>query len=62
MALNYLYKMTSTKIKELQPKCNLAFIPLGPTDAWSASAIDDRFSQRIGIVRKSSKKAAGRGD
>ena len=50
MALNYLYKMTSTKIKELQPKCNLA------------SAIDDRFSQRIGIVRKSSKKAAGRGD
>jgi creatinine amidohydrolase len=32
MALNYLYKMTSTKIKELQPKCNLAFIPLGPTE------------------------------
>ena len=51
MALNYLYKMTSTKIKELQPKCNLAFIPLGPTEV-----------QRIGIVRKSSKKAAGRGD
>lgn len=32
MALNYLYKMTSTKIKTLQEHCSLVFIPLGPTE------------------------------
>ena len=32
MALNYLFKMTSTKIIELQKECNLVFIPLGPTE------------------------------
>ena len=62
MALNYLYKMTSTKIKELQPKCNLAFIPLGPTEVHGPHLPLMTDSQRIGIVRKSSKKAAGRGD
>lgn len=33
MSVNYLYKMNRTKIQAIQEKgCNLAFIPLGPTE------------------------------
>ena len=61
MALNYLYKMTSTKIKELQPKCNLAFIPLGPTEVHGPH-LPLMTDFRSGLELCESKKAAGRGD
>ena len=32
MALNYLYRMNSTQIKELQKDCRLVFLPMGPTE------------------------------